>query len=157
MAGFEPGLRPYEEGLVPTTSAWTDAEPVAGGSRSPSGPWPAGYEMRWWLASGDDLVADVFVFAGARQAHYFSALVQRPRCGSSTRVVSAASTPEGAHNLQWRNPLGFAEEDVYLQRGRRVYGVDVVKPQTDDYTVGRTRRAAFALIDDFACRLSSCR
>jgi hypothetical protein len=156
MAGFEPGLRPYEEGLVPTASAWTDAEPVAG-ARPPSGTWPAGYEMRWWLQSGDDLVADVFVFAGPRQAHDFSVLVRRPRCGSSTRVVSAAPTPEGAHNLQWRNPLGFAEEDVYLQRGRRVYGVDVVKPQSADDTVGRARLAAFSLIDDFACRLSSCR
>lgn len=94
MAGFEPGLRPYEEGLVPTTSAWTDAEPVAG-ARPPSGTWPAGYEMRWWLESGDDLVADVFVFAGSRQAHDFSVLVRRPQCGSSTRVVSAPPTPGG--------------------------------------------------------------
>jgi hypothetical protein len=72
MAGFEPGLRPYEEGLVPTTSAWTDAEPVAG-ARPPSGTWPAGYEMRWWLESGDDLVADVFVFAAPKQARDFGA------------------------------------------------------------------------------------
>jgi hypothetical protein len=156
MAGFEPGLRPYEEGLVPTTSAWTDAEPVAG-TRPPSGTWPAGYEMRWWLESGDDLVADVFVFAVPKQAHDFSVLVRRPRCGSSTRVVSAAPKPETAHNLQWRNPLGLAQEDVYLQRGRRVYGVDVVTPQANSGTVGRARRAAFALVDDFACRLSSCR
>lgn len=156
MAGFEPGLRPYEEGLVPTTSAWTDAEPVAG-ARPPSGTWPAGYEMRWWLKSGDDLVADVFIFAAPKQAHDFSVLVRRPRCGSSARVVSAAPTPETAHNLQWRSPLGFAQEDVYLQRGRRVYRVDIVKPRASSDTVGRTRRAAFALVDDFACRLSSCR
>ncbi len=157
MAGFEPGLRPYEEGLVSPASAWTDAEPVAGESQATTALWPAGYEMRWWLEGGDDLVADVFLFRDSRQARNFSVLIQRPRCGSSRRVVSAAPAPEAAHNLQWRNPLGLAQEDVYLQRGRRVYGVDVVKPGAGGGTVGRTRRAAFALIDNFACGLSSCR
>jgi hypothetical protein len=113
--------------------------------------------MRWWLQSGDDVVADVFVFTDSRRARDFSMLVRRPKCGSSARVVSAASTPETAHNLQWRNPLGLAQEDVYLQRGRRVYRVAVVKPRADGAIVGPARRAAFALIDDLACRLSSCR
>jgi len=157
MAGFEPGLRPYEEGLVPPTSAWTDAEPVGGGFRSTTALWPAGYEMRWWLKSGDDLVADAFVFAGSRQAHDFSVLVRRPLCGSSKRVVSAALRLETARNLQWRNPLGFAQEDVYIQRGRRVYAVDIVQADSSGGPAARSRHAAFALIDDFACRLSSCR
>ncbi len=157
MSGFEPGLRPYQEGLVPATSAWTDAEPTGGGSRPPSGTWPAGYEMRWWLENGDDVVADVYVFADSRRADNFSVLVRRPICGSSARVVTAAAVPEAAHNLQWRNPLGLVQEDVYLQRGRRVYRLSVVKPGADGATVGRTRRADFALIDDLVCRLSSCR
>jgi hypothetical protein len=148
MAGFEPGLRPYEEGVVPATSPWTDAEPVAAGSPPTASLWPAAYEIRWWLESGDDLVADVFVFTGTKQAHDFSALVRQSRCGSSARVVSAAPIPEGAHNLQWRNPLGLAQEDVYLQRGRRVYRVVVVKPAADGVIDDRRRRAAFAQIDD---------
>lgn len=155
MADFEPGLRPYEEGLVSPISAWTDAEPVTGGSRPTTALWPAGYEMRWWLKSGDDLVADVFVFVGSRQAHDFLALVRKPLCGSSKRAVSAAPMRE-AHNLRWRNPLGFAQEDVYLRRGRRIYGVHIVKPRVAG-AIGRARRADFDLIDDFACRLSSCR
>jgi hypothetical protein len=157
MAGFEPGLRPYEEGLVPATSVWTDAEPVAGGSRPPSGPWPAGYEMRWWLESGDDLVADVFVFTDSRRARDFSVLAQRPRCGSSTRAVYVAPGPGTAHNLQWRNPLGFMQQDAYLQRGRRVYWVSVVRPGSEAVPSARGRQKAFALVDDMACRLSSCR
>ena len=156
MAGFEPGLRPYEEGLVPATSVWTDAEPIAGRSRPTPASWPAGYEMRWWLKGGDDLVADVFVFKDSRQARNFSVLARRPRCGSSTRAVSAAPRPEAAHNLQWRNPLGFMQQDAYLQRGRRVYWVSVVRPGSEAVPSARGRREAFALVDDMACRLSSC-
>jgi hypothetical protein len=155
-ASSDPGLRPYEEGLVPATSSWTDAEPAAGVSRLESGRWPAGYEVRWWLGSGDDVVADVFVFASSAQARDFSRLVLRPGCGSS-RLVSAAAVPPGAHNLEWRNPLGFAEEDVYLRRGRRIYRVAVVKAGADGKASAGARRAAFTQIDALACGFTFCR
>lgn len=149
MAGVDADLRPYEEGLVPATSAWTDAEPTAWAANSDR--WPAGYEMRWWTRDRDDVVADIYVFADPKQARDFSRLVLRAKCRAE-RTVSAAPTPTGAQDLEWRNPLSFTQEDVYLQRGRYVYRVSVVRPgpESEGAPSRPSRSAAFALVNELA-------
>ena len=76
-----------------------------------------------------------------------------------TRALGAERWREvlgAAGNLQWRNPLGFMQQDAYLQRGRRVYWVSVVRPRSEAVSSARGRQEAFALVDDMACRLSFC-
>ena len=68
---FERGLRPYEFGLQAPGSAWSDSEPGTQASLSLKPRDPGGYEMRWWMPDGDDLVADGMVFANRRQARDF--------------------------------------------------------------------------------------
>ena len=142
--------RMYEQGLIPSSYAWTDGEP-GGPAPPPLGPQdPAGYEIRWWLASGDDVVADVLVFAGRRQAQDFFKRASSAQC-RTTGAAFPATSPPGGRNLVWRNPDGFAQEDVYLLRGRRVYRVSVVLSVLGDVIAPAARRLGFSLVDGLAC------
>jgi hypothetical protein len=53
----------------------------------------------------------------------------------------------------WRNPENFAQEDVYLLRGRRVYRVAVVLAGAGGTSTVGSRKSAFSLVDELACAL----
>jgi hypothetical protein len=145
-------VQPYEQGVVASVVAWSDGEPGMHEALPPGPVDPAGYEMRWWMPNGDDVAADVMVFASTNDAHIFFIRASSPRC----RVAGSALAtffPPGGQNLAWRNPDGFAQEDLFLLRGRRVYRVVVVKAGTGASASRGERIAAFSLIDALACAL----
>ncbi len=144
--------RLYEQGVATPRSAWSDSEPGKHTSLPAGARDPGGYEMRWWAAGNDDVVADVFVFAVAGQARAFFESASSARCRTaSTRL--AASYPPSARDLVWRNPDGFAQEDVYLLRGRRVYRVGVVLARAGDASTAASRKTGFSLVNELACTL----
>jgi hypothetical protein len=144
--------RLYEEGTVLSSTVWTDDSP-SGPTVSPTARRPAGYEMRWWAPNGDDLVADVLVFANSQTAARFMEQAAGARCGHLT-LASTTTTPPQGHNLAWLNPDHVAETDVYLARGSRVYRVaDAPAGQVHgSISPARTRRA-LVLVDTLACLL----
>jgi hypothetical protein len=149
---FDRGRRLYEQGVIASSYAWSDDEP---GTRIslPSAPRDhGGYELRWWAADRDDVVADVFVFANPGRARDFFDLASSTRCRPSS-VALAASSPPGGRNLAWRNPDRFAQEDVYLLRGPRVYRVGVVRAGAGRNITAAGRSAAFSLVNALACAL----
>jgi hypothetical protein len=144
--------RLYEEGTVEGSDFWSDNSPspppaVAATSR------PGGYEMRWWSAKRDDIVADVLLFDNSARARAFLLHAANPDCRAAARSA-AARWPSGARNLRWVNPDTFAQADVMFARGPRVYRVAIVQP-------GRAARAptpadlrrAFRAVDTLACLL----
>lgn len=151
---FDRGLRPYEQGLSNSISAWSDSEPGTSSSLPVGSRDPGGYEMRWWMPNRDDVVANAWVFAGMGQAHDFFERASSSKCRPASTAV-AASFPPGGRDLEWRNPDGFAQEDLYLLRGRRVYRVSVVKAGAGGSATAADRNAAFLLANDLACALPS--
>jgi hypothetical protein len=152
VTSFERGLRPYELGLSNSLSAWSDAEPGTS-SVLPRGPDnQGGYEMRWWLRDRDDLGVNAWVFADVDQAHDFLKRASSANCRTASTAV-AASFPPGGRDLEWRNPEGVAQEDLFLQRGRQVYRVAVVVAGAGGNATAAQRKAAFFLVNDFACAL----
>lgn len=149
---FASGLRLYESGLVASGAAWSDSEPVIQKSLPPNSREPGGYELRWWTPSGDDLVADVMVFADSTQARAFFKLASRSECRQDSAAFAAAFPP-GGRNLEWRNPDGFAQEDLYMLRDRRVYRVAVVKAGARGRISVGARDAAFSMVNGLACAL----
>ncbi len=145
--------RLYEEGTIASEAVWTDSDPV-GPTVDPGEPRPGGYEIRWWAPNGDDLVADVLVFANPRSAARFLQLAAAPRCDHSSLAASAARPPL-ARNLAWTNPDDVAEADVFLARGSRVYRVadapagQEVRGQLATPSVSRALRS----VDTLACLL----
>jgi hypothetical protein len=149
---FEGGMRPYEYGLVDSGSAWSDGEPGREESLPRRDRDPGGYEVRWWRANGDDLVADAFVFSTAGEARDYFTRASSDRCRTAAAALPAR-IPPGGRNLQWRNPDGFAQEDLFLLRGRRVYRVAVVRAEAGSRTTVAARNADFSVVDSFACLL----
>jgi hypothetical protein len=149
MMFFDRSLRPYEQGPVPSGSAWSDTEP---GSQASLDPSEGSYEMRWWMGNGDDVVADVMVFADTGRAHDFFERASSTGCRPQS-IARAASFPPGGRNLAWRNPDGFAQEDVFLLRGRRAYRVAVVKAGAKGRIAAAARSEAFSLVNGLACAL----
>jgi hypothetical protein len=149
---FDRSRRLYEQGLVDSDNAWSDDEPGTRMALPRSPRDPGGYELRWWAANGDDVVADVFVFAGADRARDFFERASSPRCRPASAAVGASS-PSGGRDLVWRNPDGFAQEDVYLRRGQRVYRVSVVRAGPGDGITPADRSAGFSLVNGLACVL----
>jgi hypothetical protein len=144
--------RLYEQGVVSSSDAWSDSEPGKHPSLPKSASDPGGYEMRWWSAGNDDVVADVFVFAGTNQARTFFERASSARCRTASTTL-AASSPPGARDLVWRNPDNFTQEDVYLLRGQRVYRVAVVLAHTGDTSTAESRKTGFSLVNELACTL----
>jgi hypothetical protein len=154
VVSFERGLRPYELGPIGSIAAWSDGEPGTSGSLPAGGSEQAGYEMRWWMRDRDDVVADVWVFADAKEARDLFTRASSSKCRPASMAV-AAPYPPGGRDLQWRNPDGFVQEDLYLLRGRRVYRVSVVKAGVGASASDAVRSAAFLLVNDLACALPS--
>ena len=86
--------RLYEEGTIAGSSVWTDANP-SGPTVSPTARRPGGYEMRWWAPNGDDLVADVLVFANPATAARFMEQAAGARCGHVALASTASTTASG--------------------------------------------------------------
>lgn len=147
----EKGLTPYEQGVIIAAAAWTDMEPGNGGVPS-SGQQPGGFEMRWWTVGRDDVVGDVFLFENAADAKEYLALATSPKCRSKASQ-RAALFPPGAHNLEWSNPFSYAQQDVYLKRGPRVYRVSVVQPAVHATVGAAMRLQGFHLVNELACDL----
>jgi hypothetical protein len=147
----EKGLTPYEQGVITEAAAWTDMEPGNAGV-PPSGQQPGGFEMRWWTVGRDDVVGDVFLFKNAAGAKQYLELAISPKCRSKASQ-RAALLPPGAHNLEWSNPFSYAQQDVYLQRGPRVYRVSVVQPGVHATVGAAMRLQGFHLVDELACEL----
>ena len=118
-----------------------------------SGLWPAGYEMRQWARDGDDIVADVFVFAQTSQARDFFGRASSTRCRPAGARIPVSSPPN-ARDIVWRNPDGVVQEDVYLLRGQRVYRVSDVRPQSPGTTPSSTeQQIAFSIVNGLGCAL----
>lgn len=147
----EKGLAPYEQGVVTGDAAWTDMEPGHRGVPG-SGPQPGGFEMRWWTVGRDDLVGDAFLFEDEDAAAEYLELATDPECRSHISWHKAAFPP-GGRNLQWSNPYSYSQQDVFLQRGRRVYRVSVVQPGVGSKVPDSIRAAGFLLVDELACGL----
>jgi hypothetical protein len=144
--------RSYEEGTIEAANAWSDDSP-SGPPISPVTPRSGGYEMRWWAPNRDDVVADVFVFSGASQAHDFLKAVLNPHCRLGGES-SGAPQPAVASNLYWINPEGLPQEDVFLLRGPRVYRIADVRAGAGHVPSTQARRQlAFRHIDNLACLL----
>jgi hypothetical protein len=150
--------RLYEQGVATPRSAWSDNEPGKHTSLPAGARDPGGYEMRWWSAGNDDVVTDVFVFAGTSQARAFFESASNARCRTASTAL-AASSPPGGRDLVWRNPDGFAQEDVYLLRGRRVYRVAVVLARSGTTSTAESRKTGFSFVNELACALpeAACR
>ena len=144
--------RLYEQGVATPVSAWSDSEPGKHTSLPAGARDPGGYEIRWWDGGNDDVVADVFVFAGTSQARAFFESASSARCRTASRAL-AASSPPGGRDLVWRNPDNLAQEDVYLLRGRRVYRVAVVLARAGDASTAESRTTGFSLVNELACTL----
>jgi hypothetical protein len=152
VVSFERGLWPYELGPIGSIAAWSDSEPGSSSALPLGAGDQAGYEMRWWIRSRYDVVADAWVFADAKQAHDYFRRASSTSCRTASTAV-AAPFPQGGRDLEWRNPDGFVQEDLYLLRGRRVYRVGVVKAAAGASATTAARRAAFGLVNELACAL----
>jgi hypothetical protein len=144
-------VTPYEQGVVSSYVAWSDTEPGNAGIPS-SGSQPGGYEMRWWTVTRDNVVTDAFLFADATQAEAYLEFAAHPGCRPHASRRLADLPPEGRY-LEWSNPLSYAQQDVFLQRGRRVYRVAVVQPGVGSTVSRSTRARGFGLVGTLACAL----
>ena len=149
---FGRGRRLYERGVIASSYAWSDDEPGKQTSLPPGPHDPGGYELRWWAADRDDVVAEVYAFADAGRARDFFAQASSTRCRLSS-VALAASSPPGGRDLAWRNPDRFAQEDLYLLRGQRVYVVSVVRAGAGPSVAPAGMSAGFSLVNGLACNL----
>lgn len=147
---FGVNLHSYEEGFVGTGSAWSDGEPTMQPVGESEDGVPAGYEIRWWTPSRDDVVADVWLFADPQSARSFLTLASSPACRTAP-TAAAASAPDGGRNLEWRNPYGFVQQDLFLAQGARVYRLSVVQAGEDGKPSAAERRRGFALVDALGC------
>lgn len=107
---------------------------------------PAGYEIRWWAPSGHDVAADVLLFEDADIARDFFDRAVDTRCREAATTASA-SYPTGGVDLEWRNPYGYMQQDLFLVRGPRVYRFSVVRPQDKGVPDAGRRKEGFRLVN----------
>lgn len=152
QAVFGAELHSYEEGFVGTAAAFSDQEPTMQPISTSDQGVEAGYEIRWWTPSRHDVVADVWLFEDAGSAEEFVDRATSRRCRVSARETMAP-VPKGGVDLEWRNPFGFMQQDLYLARGPRVYRLSVVVPGAPDHPVASVRREGFKLVNALGCEL----
>jgi hypothetical protein len=142
----------YEGGTITAENLWTDNSPQKP-SIADRHAWPGGYEIRYWAATGDDVVADVLAFDGPAAARKALNLAASGSCRRSSTEL-AAPFPPGARNLIWVNPDGVTQEDVLLLRGRLIYRVADVRPRqraSQPSTAGE--RVGLSIVNSLACSL----
>jgi hypothetical protein len=143
----------YEEGTALPSYLWSDAAPAAPTVLAQS-LRPDGYELRWWAPNDAEVVADVFAMPSARAAQHLLALAASRMCRGAAVRVRTAGRPPLARALAWVNPDGWAEADVYIARGSRVYRVADVPSEESPGRAGIAALAgAFATIEVLACLL----
>jgi hypothetical protein len=144
----------YESGTVSAESVWSDQQPQRLIDSVSHGRSPGGYEMRWWANDNrDDVVADVFLFAGPSQARRFFQDAAAVTCHNSA-TQPPAHWPSGARNLVWINPDGALQYDVFLRRGRAVFRiVDVPAGSNGGRPSDKPGQVGVAVVDDLACAL----
>jgi len=150
----------YAWGTVSVEQPWLDNTPQSlAASRLAGWLWPASYEMRSWVAHprlgarGDDVAADAFMFAGSGQAQQFFMQAREAGCHRHRSTWSPLQPPR-ARDLLWINPDHFLEEDVLLLRGRYVYRIAVVGPQSPPALPARSEtQAGVATANALACML----
>jgi hypothetical protein len=152
QVALDSGAKLYEQGPAESSYMWSDDEPGTVWALPPAPSQPGGYELRWWLSNGADLVVDGLVFADGGQARDFFKRATSGRCRTAAAALDAFSPP-GGRNLVWRNPDGFAQEDLFLLSGRRVYRVAAVLPGVGGKITSRGRREGFSLVDELSCAL----
>lgn len=151
-AVFGVHLDSYEQGFVSTAAAFSDQEPTMQPINNAEEGVEAGYEVRWWTPSRHDVVADVWLFEDSGSAEDFVDRATSPRCRTAA-TAAAARAPAGGRNLEWRNPYGFMQQDLYLARGPRVYRLAVVAPGSQESPTAAERRDGFRLVDALGCEL----
>jgi hypothetical protein len=151
-AVFGADLHSYEEGFVGTAAAFSDQEPTMQPISTSDKGVEAGYEIRWWTRSRHDVVADVWVFEDAGSAGDFIDRATSPQCRESAKATTAPA-PHGGIDLEWRNPFGFMQQDLYFARGPRVYRLSVVVPGAPDHPVAPVRREGFGLVNALGCEV----
>jgi hypothetical protein len=151
-AVFGAELHSYEEGFIGTAAAFTDQEPTMQPISTSDQGVEAGYEIRWWTPSRHDVIADVWLFEDAESADDFIDRATSPRCRDMARA-KMVPVPDGGVDLEWRNPFGFMQQDLYLGRGPRVYRLGVVVPGAPDHPVNPVRREGFKLVNALGCEL----
>jgi hypothetical protein len=152
QAVFGADLDSYEEGFIGTAAAFSDAEPTMQPIGTADEGVPAAYEYRWWTPSGHDVVADVWVFDNSGSARDFLTQASSPRCRQAA-TAAAARFPTDGRNLEWRNPFGFMQQDLFFARGPHVYRLAVVAPRAPHDPVSTSRRAGFELVNALGCEL----
>jgi hypothetical protein len=155
------GGQEYASGTVYPRDAWSDDAPDGAVAERPTVTrWPGSYEIREWAPDPqwgagyrDDIVVDAFVFPSSGQARRFFMQAAGARCRRSASTVTAGGPP-GARYLNWVNPDGATEEDVYLNRRRVVYRVADVRPQDHNPPPSQAEdRVGFATLEALACAI----
>jgi hypothetical protein len=123
------GTTPDAYGLQEPAAAWLDNAPVRPTVASRRGAVDAGFELRWWSRYGDHLGASVFVFRDDAAAGEYLREAASTTCRSDA-VARPVSWPPGARALIWGNPLGYLQTDILFARGRAVYRVADVAPDS---------------------------
>jgi hypothetical protein len=145
--------RLYALGGITSEDAWSDESPQEGAASLPEGVHvPGAYELRWWAPNGDDIVADVFMFAQTRQARQFFELAASADCRPKGAQMPVSS-PRDARDLVWLNPDRVVQQDVYLLRGNRVYRVGDVRAAGSRIVPHADQRIAFSIVNGLACAL----
>ena len=109
--------------------------------------------MRVWAPNGDDVVADVFLFAGNHDAAAFFSRAASVRCHRAA-TARAAARPPRARNLIWTNPDGPTQQDLFLLRGPLVYRIAAVRSgRGHGHPPSVEREIAVSSIDALACEL----
>ncbi len=151
---FGTDLDPYEQGMVGPLLAWTDEEPSMRPLADYEGSVPAGYEIRWWAPSGHNVVADLMLFEDAGSARDFVDRAASTRCRDGA-TAAAASFLAGGRNLEWRNPYGFMQQDLFFARGSRVFRLSVVPPGDKGLPTAARREEGFRLVNALGAALLS--
>ncbi len=160
LAVMEPLSRVrYAFGPVAPEVVWSDNPPASLSSAPPRGLWPASFEMRTWAPDPrlkrtfDDDVADVFLFAGMRDAAGFYTRATSARCHEGG-IARPAGRPSGARLLTWVNPDAYLQDDLFLFSGTRVYRVSQVPPRQYDRRASSVeQQAVIVRIESLACEL----
>ncbi len=138
-----------EEGVVTPASVWSDEHPrTLSAMRLVDGLWPAGYGVYDWTRDYT-VVVEVFVFAELRQARDLFERAGSIHCHRRGSQPPARS-PRLARNLTWVNPDDVEQSDVFMLRGRRVYGILDVR---NEGVMPLGRQAEASILDHLACRL----
>jgi hypothetical protein len=144
----------YEQGRVGTDVAWSDNYPDGEIDWDPDATSPAGYEIRWWSAVANHGI-DVWEFSDEGEAETYFRSASSTACRRSA-VAQWALQPTGSRNVEWLNPEGVMQEDLFLLRGERVYRVAFVRKWAGPISTPAKRQERFSRLNRLGCVLFGC-